>query len=109
MREKTKKEICGFVIEAIRTFVNEDFINKGVVNRMKRYNHIDVAWEVRKIVDEKLSEIFKKLEKLEDLTKAKDYEYKTETKLVKKPSSKTATESIKANKNNKGVVYESQR
>jgi len=41
-----------------------------------------------------------RLAKLEKLTKADGYEYKTETKLVKKPNlSMTATEAMKTNKN----------
>ena len=37
-------------------------------------------------------ELQKKVKKLEDITNANDYEYITETKLVKKPCTMTATE-----------------
>lgn len=90
MRDKVKDEIVRLIFNVVRDLVDEDYIDEKMVARMQRWNYIGVCEEVRKIVREErlifpsacLSSC--RLDKLEALTHANDYEYITETKLVKK-------------------------
>ena len=87
MREKTKDEIVAIVEEVLRG-------NRFILS------HLNDG--IRHDLNELEFSTYGRLQKLEQLTNANDYEYITETKLIKKSKPKTtnltATETIKKSK-----------
>ena len=88
MRKSTEIEICNMIREEIRS----SYYIKEVIDNIKA----EIARIKNELTDDYIMEEYpyhyintkmdtkERLKRLEELTKAKDYEWQTETKLVKK-------------------------
>lgn len=116
MREKTKDAISDVVLEEIeeagdvryeiKKIIREEiqFLIGEIKGIREEIGRFDKHFEMQGrdylyfFPSSVYLPVCERLKKLEDITKANDYGYKTETKLVKKTSLMTATEAIKNNK-----------